>query len=67
MSKKRVIDRFDLEAEREGAAVRTHNRTICKPFGHGKTITKQRKMHADGQAHIERRTVKFSFERMAYA
>ena len=67
MSKKRVIDRFDLEAEREGAAVRTHNLTICKPFGHGKTITKQRKMHADGQAHIERRTVKFSFDRIAYA
>ena len=29
---KRVIDRFDMEAEREGAAVVKHNRTICIPF-----------------------------------
>jgi hypothetical protein len=64
---KRVIDKFDMEAEREGAAVRIHNRTICKPFGNGKTIIKQRKMHADGEAHIERRTVKFRFDRIAYA
>ena len=64
---KRVIDQFDLEAEREGAAVVKHNRTICKPFGQGKTITKQRKMHADGEAFIERKTVKFSFDRIAYA
>ena len=64
---KRVIDRFDLEAEREGAAVVKHNRTICKPFGVGKTIAKQRRMHDDGAAHIERRTVKFSFERIRYA
>jgi len=63
---KRVLDRFDLEAEREGAAVVKHNRTICKPFGHGKTITKQRKMHKYGEAFIERKTVKFSFERIAY-
>lgn len=64
---KRVIDRFDIEAEREGAAVGKHNRTICKPFGNGKGILKQRKMHKDGEAHIERKTVKFSFERIAYA
>ena len=63
---KRVLDRFDLEAEREGAAVRQHSKTICKPFGHGKTITKQRKMQTDGEAFIERKTVKFSFERIAY-
>ncbi len=63
---KRVIDRFDMEAEREGAAVSKHNRTICKPFGHGKGIIKQRKMHGDAEAHIERKTVKFSFERIAY-
>jgi len=64
---KRVIDRFDLEAEREGAAVVKHNRTICKPFGNGKGIIKQRKMHSDAEAMIERKTVKFSFERIAYA
>ena len=64
---KRILDRFDLEAEREGAAVVKHNRTICKPFGIGKTTAKQRRMHADGEAHIERRTVKFSFDRRAYA
>jgi hypothetical protein len=64
---KRVIDRFDLEAEREGAAVGKHNRTICKPFGHGKTITKQRMMHSSGNAKIECRTIKFSFERIAHA
>ena len=64
---KRVIDRFDLEAEREGAAVRKHNGTICKPFGNGKAIIKQRKMHDDAAARIECKTVKFSFERTAYA
>lgn len=64
---KRVIDRFDMEAEREGAAVCKHNRTICKPFGHGKGILNQRRMHKDGEAHIERRTIKQSFERIAYA
>ena len=64
---KRVIDRFDLEAEREGAAVSKHNRTICKPFGIGKGIAKQRRMHAGGEAKIECRTVKFSFDRVRYA
>jgi len=64
---KRVIDRFDLEAEREGAAVRRHNGNVCKPFGNGKAIIKQRKMHNDAEAKIECRTVKFSFERISYA
>ena len=64
---KRVIDRFDHEAEREGAAVVKHNRTICKPFGVGKKIANERRMRADGEAHIERRTVKVSFERIRYA
>ena len=64
---KRVIDRFDMEAEREGVAVVKHNRTICKPFGIGKKITKERNARADGEAFIERRTVKFSFEKVRYA
>ena len=64
---KRILDRFDLEAEREGAAVVKHNRTICKPFGMGKKITKERNARADGEAFIERRTVKFCFEKVRYA
>jgi len=44
-----------------------HNRTICKPFGIGKKITKERNARADGEAFIERRTVKQSFERRIYA
>ena len=64
---KRVIDRFDLEAEREGAAVVQHNRTICKPFGIGKKITKERNTRADGEAFIERRTIKQSFAKVRYA
>jgi hypothetical protein len=64
---KRVIDKFDIEAEREGNAVKKHGGSICKPFGHGKGILKQRKMHKDGEAFIERRTIKQSFERIAYA
>jgi hypothetical protein len=64
---KRHIDRFDLEAEREGNAVRTHNGNVCKPFGTGRRIIKQRRMHGDANAAIERRTVKQSFEKIAYA
>ena len=50
---KRVIDKFDLEAEREGSAVRRHNSTICRPFGWGKGIIKQRKGHLSGERKIE--------------
>lgn len=50
---KRVIDKFDLEAEREGSAVRRHNTTICRPFGWGKGIIKQRKGHLSGERKIE--------------
>lgn len=61
---KRIIDRFDLEAEREGIAVVKHNLTICKPFGWNKGILKQRKMHLDGDKKIECRTIKQKFERV---
>jgi hypothetical protein len=64
---KRVIDRFDIEAEREGSAVVRHNRSICKPFGHGKVISKQRRSHSSGEAKIECRTIKTSYERYAHA
>jgi len=64
---KRHIDKFDIEAEREGAAVRLSGQQVCKPFGYGRGITKQRRMHNDGAAKIECRTVKQSFTRYAHA
>lgn len=42
---KRVIDQFDLEAEREGQAIKGH--TVIRR-GWGKGITKQRNMHKRG-------------------
>ena len=42
---KRVIDQFDLEAEREGNAIKGH--TVIRR-GWGKGITKQRNMHKRG-------------------
>ena len=64
---KRVLDRFDVEAEREGAAVSRSRQQVCKPFGWNKGIAKQRRMHADGAARVECRTVKAAFERYAHA
>jgi hypothetical protein len=54
---KRIIDSIDLAAEREGSAVRRHNSTICRTMGWGKGITKQRKMHLDGERKIEVRII----------
>ena len=42
---KRVLDKFDLEAEREGNAIKGH--TVIRR-GWGKGITKQRNMHKKG-------------------
>jgi hypothetical protein len=42
---KRQIDKFDLEAEREGNAIKGH--TVIRR-GWGKGITKQRNMHKRG-------------------
>ena len=42
---KRVLDKFDLEAEREGSAMKKH--TVLR-VGWGKGITKQRNMHKRG-------------------
>lgn len=64
---KRHIDKFDIEAEREGAAVRLSGQQVCKPFGYGRSITKQRRMQKDGAAKIECRTIKQSFTRYAHA
>ena len=64
---KRHIDNLDIEAEREGAAVRASGQQVCKPFGWNKAILKQRRMHKDGEARVECRTVKQKFERYAHA
>jgi len=43
---KRVIDQFDLEAEREAGAIRRHAGIPASRYGKG--ITKQRNMHKRG-------------------
>ena len=52
---KRVLDQFDMEAEREGNAIRGH--TVIRK-GWGKGITKQRNMHKKGNEIITTRIVK---------
>ena len=52
---KRVIDQFDIEAEREGAAINNH--TVIRR-GWGKGITKQRNMHKRGGDILTTRIVK---------
>lgn len=52
---KRVIDQFDIEAEREGAAINNH--TVIRR-GWGKGITKQRNMHKRGGEILTNRVVK---------
>ena len=51
---KRVLDRFDLEAEREGNAIKGH--TVIRR-GWGKGITKQRNMHKKGSEILTTRIV----------
>jgi|TARA_R100000951_G_C2625735_1_gene175923 hypothetical protein len=43
---KRELDQFDLEAEREGSAIRSHRGIPETAYGKG--ITKQRNMHKRG-------------------
>jgi len=52
---KRNWDRFDEEAEREGAAIR--NTVIIRTSGWGRGITKQRNMHKLGETLITNRIV----------
>jgi len=52
---KRVIDHLDLEAEREGNAIKGH--TVIRR-GWGKGITKQRNMHKRGSEILTTRIVK---------
>ena len=51
---KRVLDKFDLEAEREGSAMKKH--TVLR-VGWGKGITKQRNMHKRGGEILTTRVV----------
>ena len=51
---KRVLDQFDLEAEREGTAIRGH--TVIRR-GWGKGITKQRNMNTGGNDILTTRVV----------
>lgn len=46
MDMKRHLDKFDLEAEREGSAIRRHGGIPSSRYGKG--ITKQRNMHKRG-------------------
>jgi len=55
---KRVLDPIDLEAERQGAALRRGQQQQCKPFGFNKRTHKERKARLDGEARQECRTVK---------
>ena len=57
---KRVIDQFDLEAEREGSAKQRH--TVIRTAW-GKGTMKSRRGRADAEAAIERRTVKGYYSR----
>ena len=57
---KRVYDKFDLEAEREGSAVRRH--TVVRSAW-GKGTIKSRRGRKDAEAAIERRTIKDYYAR----
>ena len=52
---KRQLDQFDIEAEREGNAIKGH--TVIR-VGWGKGITKQRNMHKRGGEIQTNRVVK---------
>tara|TARA_R110001592_G_scaffold44403_3_gene142950 strand:+ start:480 stop:659 length:180 start_codon:yes stop_codon:yes gene_type:complete len=51
-----VIDQFDLEAEREGGAIRQHGGIPRMALGKG--IAKQRNMHKRGNEILTTRIVK---------
>jgi hypothetical protein len=57
---KRIIDQFDLEAEREGSAVKRH--TVVRSAW-GKGTMKFRRGRKDAEAAIERKTVKGHYHR----
>ena len=57
---KRVLDDIDMMAEREGAAVKSH--TVLRG-SFGKRTLRNRKGRKDGEATLERRTVKGYYTR----
>ena len=57
---KKIIDQFDLEAEREGSAVKRH--TVVRSAW-GKGTMKFRRGRKDAEAAIERKTVKGHYHR----
>ena len=60
---KRKIDEIDLMMEQQANVIARHRQLACRPIGMGKVITKQRKMHKDGAARIECKTIKERYER----
>jgi hypothetical protein len=56
MKNKRHLDQFDLEAEKEGGAIRQHGGIPTSRLG--KAIAKQRKMHARGECIQTTRIIK---------
>ncbi len=57
---KRVLDPIDIEAERQGAALRRGRQQQCKPFGLNKRTHKERKARLDGEFRQQCRVVKSS-------
>ena len=57
---KRVLDPIDLEAERQGTALRRGRQQQCKPFGLNKRTHKERKARLDGEFRQQCRVVKSS-------
>lgn len=55
---KRVLDPIDIEAERQGSALRRGRQQQCKPYGFNKRTHTERRARRDGEARQECRTVK---------
>lgn len=55
---KRIIDAIDMEAERQGTALRRGRGQVCKPFGFNKRTHAERRTRRDGEARQECRAVK---------
>jgi len=55
MSRRRVLDRLDIEAEREGNAIKNHGGIPTTRYGKG--IIKQRNMHKKGECILTMRVV----------
>lgn len=58
---RKIWDRFDEEAEREGSA--RSRFVVLRVGGYGKRSQKARKAQRDAEKFVERRTVKDRYER----